>query len=289
MHFMPAMPRLLAAIGLALLSWQAQAGVFELDSFSVERNRIQIFNDTFSDGAPPPSAPNFNDDSAASYSVFGSPGPESGGLLKLNTANGGLTTNASGDARRTIRAALNTNTSNADADLGRGLKDDDRLRLRGFFNVGVPVGPVLNGYGIRFSDRGPAGIFQAADLQVVFNPATGKAEIRWVLQDFANGQVTTVGSTDLLIPDGADQIALQIERPSLDSKDFFATWFFLDGGLVKGTGTFASGIGLFDGERFVRAEFLAFEGVPAVPLPGTLWLLGAGLLAGLGFAQRRQA
>ena len=275
-----------SALGLALLSAQAQAGVFELDTFSVTRNGTTIFTDTFSDGAPPPSAPNFNDGTAASYSVFGTAGPESGGLLTLNTANGGLTTNATGDARRTIRAALDTNTSNDPALLNRGLKDDDTLRLQGLYNLGVPVGPQLNGYGIRFSDRGPAGLFQAADLQVLYSPVTGKAEIQWVLQDFANGLVTRIGAADLLMPVGADQIRLQIDRPSITSKDFFASWSFFDGGVNVGSGSFATGIGLFDGERFVRAEFLAFS---SVPLPGTVWLLGAGLLAGLGFARRRRA
>jgi hypothetical protein len=275
-----------SALGLALLSAQAQAGVFELDTFSVTRNGTTIFTDTFADGTPPPSAPAFNDGSPASYTVFGSAGPESGGLLTLNTANGGLTTNATGDARRTIRAALDTNTSNDPALLNRGLKDDDVLRLRGLFNLGVPVGPQLNGYGIRFSDRAAGLVNQVADLLVRFDPVTGKTQITWSLQDFASGVVTGVGFADLLVPEGADQIQLQIDRPDVTSKDFFASWSFLDGGVVKGSGSFATGIGLFDGERFVRAEFLAFS---SVPLPGTVWLLGAGLLAGLGFARRRRA
>lgn len=286
MNLMPALPRSLAVLGLSLLSWQAQAAVFEIDTFAVTRNGTVIFNDTFSDGAPPPSAPAFSDGSPASYSTAGAFGPESGGLLSLNTANGVLTTNAAGDARRSLRAALDTNTSNDPALLNRGLKDDDVLRLRGLFNLGVPVGPQLNGYGIRFSDRAPGVLNQAADLQVLFNPVTGNAEIVWVLQDFANGVVTRVQSANLLLLSGADQILLQIDRPDLTSKDFFASWSVLSGGSVIQTGSFATGIGLFDGERFVRAEFLAFS---AVPLPGTVWLLGAGLLAGLGFARRRRA
>jgi hypothetical protein len=282
---MPAVPRSLAILGLALLSWQAQAAVFALDTFSVVRNNVTIFNDTFSDGAPPPSAPAFGDGSPASYSVFGSPGPESGGLLTLNTAKGGLTTNASGAARRTIRAALDTNTSNDPALLNRGLKDDDTLQLRGLFNLGVPVGPELNGYGIRFSDRAPGALNQAADLQVLFNPVTGNAEIAWVLQDFENGVVTRVASANLLLPADADQIQLRIDRPDVTNKDFFASWFVLNDGIFVQAGRFDAPIGLFDGERFVRAEFLAFS---AVPLPGTVWLVGAGLLAGLVTARRRR-
>ena len=164
--------------------------------------------------------------------------------------------------------------------------------MQATFNLGVPLGPRLNGFAIRFSDRSLAtGLLnQSADLNVLFNPTTGKAELRWLLQDFGAGTTTGFGSTDLVLPpDGADQIRLQIARPDVTSKDFFASWIFIKGGFASGTGSFATGIGLFNGERFVRAEFLAFEDVPAVPLPGTLWLLGAGLLAGLGFARRRRA
>jgi hypothetical protein len=288
MNLMPALPRSLAVIGLAFSVQTASAAVFEIDNFSVTRNGTVIFNDTFSDGAPPPSAPNFGDGSGASYLTAGTFGPESGGLLSLNTANGLLGVNAAGSARRTLRAALNTNTSNLEADLGRGLKDDDTLQLNGLFKLGTPVGPRLNGFSIRFTDRSAAGIFQTADLNVFFNPATGQAELRWTFQDFAAGTSTAVASA-ALDAGGADALLLTIDRPSRSSKDFFASWTFLTGGLATGSGSFASPIALFDGERFVRAEFLAFEDVPAVPLPGTLWLIGAGLLAGLGFARRRQA
>lgn len=284
--------RCASALGLALLSWQAQAAVFEIDTFGVSRNDTFIFVDRFDNGVPPPSAPNFNNGTTASYSTVGTFGPESGGLLQLNTAQGVLTTNAAGAARRSLRAALDTNTNSDPAFDDRGLKIDDTLLVQATFNLGVPLGPRLNGFAIRFSDRSLATGFlnQSADLNVLFNPTTGKAELRWLLQDFGAGTTTGFGSTDLVLPpDGADQIRLQIARPDVTSKDFFASWIFIKGGFVSGTGSFATGIGLFNGERFVRAEFLAFEDVPAVPLPGTLWLLGAGLLAGLGFARRRRA
>ncbi len=286
MNRIPALPRSLAVLGLALLTWQAQAAVFELDTFSVTRNNTTIFSDSFLDGAPPPSAPTYSDGTPASYGVFGSSGPESDGLLTLNTANGGLLTNSAGETRQAIIVGLLTNTSNAVADLGLGLKDDDTLGLRGMFNLGVPVGPELNAYGIRFTDRAVGVINQSADLQVLFNPVTGNAEIAWVLQDFAKGEATLVDSATLLAPADADQILLLIDRPDVATKDFFASWSVLRGGGVIQEGRFDAPIGLFDGERFVRAEFLAFS---SVPLPGTVWLVGAGLLAGLVTQRRRQA
>jgi hypothetical protein len=269
------------------VSSNALAAVFQLDAFSVTKNGNVVFLDTFSDGAPPPSAPNFSDGSPASYNVFGSAGPESAGRLTLNTANGGLTVNATETPRRTIRAALDTNTRTEAEFLGRGLKIDDTLKLNGLFNLGVPSGPNLNGYGIRFTDRPMQNnglVGQIADLVVRFNPDTGQAELRWALQDFENDSITTVGDILLAPPLGADQILLEITRPNLDSNLFYASYRFLDGGVDAGGGSFATGISMFDGENFVRAEFIAFQSVPE---PGVILLLVPGLLLAAGLARRR--
>jgi hypothetical protein len=276
-------------IALGAVSSSALAAVFQMDSFAVTKNGAVVFLDTFSDGAPPPSAPNFFDGSAASYNVFGSPGPEGGGLLTLNTANGGLTSNALGAPRRTIRAALDTNTRTEAEFLGRGLKINDTLKLSGLFNLGVPAGPQLNGYGIRFSDRPMQNnglVGQVAEFDVLFDPVTGQARLRWLLQDFENSSVTTVGDIALAPPLDADQILLEITRPDLDSNLFFASYRFFDGGVDTGGGSFATGIVMFDGENFVRAEFIAFQSVPE---PGVIWLLVPGLLVGAGLARRRRA
>jgi hypothetical protein len=276
-----------SCIAIGLVSSSALAGVFQLDTFSVTKNGTVVFVDTFSDGAPPPSAPNFSDGSPASYNVFGSPGPESGGLLTLNTANGGLTVNAIGSPRRTIRVALDTNTRTEDEFLGRGLKIDDTLRLSGLFNLGVPAGPQLNGYGIRFTDRPMQNnglVNQSAEFDVLFDPVTGQARLRWLFQDFENDSASTVGDILLAPPLGADQILLEISRPDLASDLFYASYHFLDGGVDIGGGSFATGIAMFDGENFVRGEFIAFQSVPE---PGVVWLLIPALIAGAGMARRR--
>jgi hypothetical protein len=274
---------------MGAVSSSALAAVFQLDSFEVTKNGNVIFLDTFSGGGPPPSAPNFSDGSPASYSVFGTPGPEANGLLTLNTANGGLTANAEGAQRRTIRAALDTNTRTEAEFLGRGLKIDDTLKLGGLFNLGVPVGPRLNGYGIRFTDRptqNNAIVGQIADFVVVVDPVTGQARLRWALQDFENDLVTTVAEIPLVAPGDADQILLEITRPDLASNLFFASYRFLDNGVDVGSGSFAAGIAMFGGENFVRAEFIAFQSVPE---PGVAWLLAPAVLIGAGLARRRRA
>jgi hypothetical protein len=285
-----------AAVALATCFWSvaANSAVVYLDQFEIKRNGGTFFTDGFGDGSPPPSAPNFPNGQPAAYSVFGTfvAGSEASGLLRLNSADGGLTQNANGQDRRTLRAALNTNT--VSSDLTTGLKIDDTLGLTGLFNLSSLTGPLINGYGIRFSDRTSAGANQAAELDVRFNPVNGKIEVRYILQDFEANQVSERGLADFTPPNGADQILLRITRPdtgfdgtNYTNTNFFASYSYLQGGNVVGGGVFETPISLFQGENFVRAEFHAFESLP-VPEPGTLALLGLGFAGMAAMRRRRQ-
>lgn len=277
-----------AVVAIATCFWSvgANAAVVYLDQFEIKRNGGTFFTDGFGDGNPPPSAPNFPNGQPAVYSVFGTfvAGSEAGGLLRLNSADGGLTQNANGQNRLTLRAVLNTNTDSSD--LGTGLKIDDTLGLTGLFDLSSLTGPLINGYGIRFTDRTAAGVNQLAELDVRFNPVTGKVEVRYVQQDFATNEIFERGLADFAPPDGADQILLQLTRPDTTNTNFFASYSYLQGGNVVGGGAFEAPISLFQGENFVRAEFLAFESLP-VPEPGTLAMLGLGF-AGMAAMRRRR-
>ena len=103
-----------AAVAVATCIWSvgANAAVVYLDQFQIKKNGGTFFTDGFADGNAPPSAPNFPNGQTASYGVFGTfvAGSEASGLLRLNSADGGLTENANEQARLTLRAALNTNT-----------------------------------------------------------------------------------------------------------------------------------------------------------------------------------
>ncbi|HSQ10384.1 MAG TPA: hypothetical protein VLN25_07195 [Burkholderiaceae bacterium] len=170
-------------------------------------------------------------------------GSESDGRLRLNSADGGLTQNANGQDRLNLRAALNTNTDSSD--LGTGLKIDDTLGLTGLFDLSSLTGPLINGYGIRFTDRNADGVKQAAELDVRFNPVTGKIEVRYLLQDFDTNEIFERGLADFAPPNGADQILLQLTRPDTTNTNFFASYSYLQGGNVLGGGAFDAPISLF--------------------------------------------
>jgi len=121
-------------------------------------------------------------------------------------------------------------------------------------------------------------------LQVRFNPNTGGPEIRYLLQDFDAGSVTTLGSAPFAPPSGADRIMLTISRPDTANDNFFASYSWLAAGTAIGGASFATPGQMFQGENFVRAEFNVSQ---AVPEPATLALLLAGM-AGIGATRIRR-
>ena len=270
------MPRTALPLCVALLGsiWSTSSVALTVDlaDFAVSRNGVAIFDDSFDDGLPPPSAPNFASGATASYVVFGSfpAGSEAAGLLTLDTSNGALTSNAGGQARRTLSATLATAAASS------GLGADDTLTAQGLFDLATPPGPLYNGYGIQFTDANAGVQHQLAQLQVRFNPVSGIPVISYQFQDFDAGSISVLGQTAFTPPSGADQILLQISRPDVGSTDFFGSFQFLAGGSVVGSGNFAAPAMLFDGEDYVRARFFASAAV--VPEPGTLALFTGGLI-----------
>lgn len=283
---------LFIAVIAACWSITSHAFVVSIDEFSIIRNTVGFFTDSFTDGNEPPSAPNFLvGGGTATYNVFGTipSTAESGEKLLLDTANGAVSANAIDLARIEVRARLLTDID--PTDLAAGLKSNDTLSLTGIFSATAPSGVFNPQYSIRLDDAsGGTGSHQILQLQVTFRTVAGLAEIRYILQDFDADTITILGTAPFAPPAGADEILLNINRPNIASNDFFGSFAYLTGGVAGAPSQFLLPGQMFQGENFVRAGFNASDGfiLQAVPEPGTAWLFGlASLFLLLGMRRAR--
>src|SRR4051794_3871684 len=76
----PAIRAALAAMTLCAAASAEASYIAAIDEFTVTRAGAAFFNDTFSDGVAPPSAPNFANGTAAGYTnLLGAASTETGG------------------------------------------------------------------------------------------------------------------------------------------------------------------------------------------------------------------
>lgn len=264
-----------------------------LDDVLIIRSGATYFRDTFGDGIAPPSAEAFTGVCGASapncWNVFGSfpAGAESGGKLRLDSANGLPSANASGTDVITQRIRLVTNRSDAPEDALAGLKIGRSFSASAVFGLAVP-GPG-DTFILRLTDAhadvtAPGHQNDYLQLQVRRSTVVGAVpEISLRKQDFQAGTITLLGSTPLDLGLGADQIRLTLDHPTPDSNDVFGSWQYLAAGAVVGSGSFATPGTVFTGETWTRVDVA----ISAVPEP-TSWatmLVGAGLV---GWRLRRR-
>ena len=102
---------------------------------NVVRNGTQLFKDSFDDGSPPPSAPNFSTGAEASYTVNGNFSNESNGKLELNVADGVDTLTPTGRPARIQSARLQTSTN---PDSARNLGTDDTFVISAIYDLILP-------------------------------------------------------------------------------------------------------------------------------------------------------
>ena len=275
------------ALGICLsfmVAASAGAYQFRIAEFEIERGGVSFFRDTFSDGAPPPSAPNFPSGNPASYLMQGTMGPENlGGNDKLILDESGAAFNLGllGNTPNLFqRATLNTNIDSANTT--NGLKRNFAFTVVGAFDLIVPG--LGEAYGVRLNDQVGSGLgSDIVDLRVRNVSGTPIIQFRKTDQ-IGNTQV----AFELPVDFGHDQIILALDHPDPNTDTIFGRFLYVDGGVDGPLKSFASTFDIFQGELFTRGSFGANRLIPqAGPEPGTLALLGFGLIGLLARSRRR--
>ena len=258
---------------------QAAQYSFLIDEFKVTRPGITIFDDTFGDGAPPPSAPNFSNGTPTSYVT--------GGSFTESTANGGQATLDSahavsitgvGTATPLIgqSATLLTDIS---SDTTQGLKQENDFTVEGTFDLIAPS-DLREGYGIALTDRGPGVVGNDTLNLQVFRSAGGGTAVQLRDLDPTANTSTLIDSMVINATPQENQIVLRLSHAA-GSNAISAAFDLYASGVYQSTVNFASTDDIFQGEDWTRAQFIANAPNPTVSylqgIYGTLAIDGNGL------------
>jgi hypothetical protein len=261
---------------LAMIPLRAtvQASPVFIDNFSVTKNGALLFEDPFSDGAPPPNAPNFSVGVPAAYIVNGTLN-ESAGKVRLDKVGAEIVPSiVTGQNLFFERAILQTNID--PTNLAAGLKIDDTFSVQGLFDLSVPT-EILELYGIRLLDGTPTNVANDIVSLGVRRGTDGVDRLEFAR--FGPGVAEIFGN--LLLDPNHDQVLFDLTRASTDNDAITGSFAYVDGGVVGPFTTYGTTADIFRGENFTRAEFQFLVPAPVVPVPGpsSLILLGAGSAA----------
>lgn len=278
--------RTMLGIGLACaVAGNAGAYQFSLTEFGIDRNGIVFFEDTFSDGLPPPNRAGATGISTANYAVAGTVGPENSGgngKLVLDQSGAVFGTGLFGDSpnvSQRVRLATNTNSANTTDGLKRNMVFN---AFAGFDLIAPAAG---QSYGIRLGDNSGGSAGNSSDIvDLRVRNVSGTPRIQFRRTDLAsNTQVAFEHSLEL----GHDQIFLVLEHPMANTDTIFARYLYVDGGIIDETKiqTFSQTVDIFQGgDLWTQASFSVTAAVPE-PHEYALMLAGLGLV---GCAVRRR-
>jgi hypothetical protein len=227
-----------------------------IDRFTVIRAGKLLFEDAFTGKLPPPAAPSFAGGQAAAYYVNGSikPGSTANGRLTLTSADGIFGRLPSGAGRRNLGVRLLTNT---DPKSPGGLKVGVTFAVSGRFDLVLPDGPV-GGYGIRFTDAGPAGPAHIVQL-FVRRDEKDRSMVRLQELNFATGLENAIADVPIEVHEGR-QILLTLSRPTLADSSVAARFQIIEKGVPAGPAVMVGIVPkLFDANTWTRCEFFVFE------------------------------
>jgi len=255
------------------------AFVFYADNFSVTKNGSPLFSDDFSNGVPPPSAPNFLTNNApASYSVYGTVG-ESGGKLILDSSGAVPSTGpVPGLVQNVI---LNTNTSDLPSDASLGLKSDMTFSVSGLFDLVAP-GPAGEGYGVRLTDYTSTHTGNDIIDLLLMRDADNSLSVGLRHVDLTLGTITWLEA--ITADPFHQQILLSLSKPDSGSSAIHAEFAYVDSGVTGSFTSFTTTPTDFNGETYTSA---GIHTLTPVPLPAAGWLFMPGLAAVFGWARRR--
>lgn len=244
---------------------------FRADSFTVLRNGTTFFQDDFSDGVAPPSAPTFPGTNG--YAGIGANAgalSESGGKLVFDSSAAILL-----EGTGTTDPIVGQNAilrSNIDPTNAAGLKSTADFSIQAVFDLVLPDSP-RESYGIRATDRLVGGPGTPPDQPgddtielMVRESLTGKLQVALREIDNAADQITNLQVLALNAPAGADQIRLRLDHSTSDVGALHASFEYLSGGAIVGSQAFTAVGRIFgtetpgdasDDENWTRAEILA--------------------------------
>ena len=241
---------------------------FKLDRFTIERNNDGlIFDDTFSDGFAPPSAPNFANGTPANY--LGSFGyVEANGELHLDGARS-LALRGVGNPALTVGQLALLATNVDPNDLTRGLKSDDSFSVEGTFDLVLPGDGQAYGIGLTDTAIGvlpPDQLGEDNLALLVRRGAGGELLVQFNQLDTVADTSTTLAERVFVPLAGQNQITLRLVHDVANLGVVRAEFDLLGAGdpqtfglshtgHIFGTGTpgYAG-----DDENWTRAQIVAF-------------------------------